>query len=328
MKSSRAILAGLSCVLFISITAQAQNKRTAYVQILNQTNQPIYNVTVMHKYSDVFKDQYTWKQVNPGSKSQGNMTARFNTGAFTTGKDWWIVTWTVANDKNSVMQYTTNPNNFRDVIDVMERGAKVGIPIATTALGVASVGVGPVAGLAIAGGSIIANELAARTMNNESTAGFKQHILRGEDAKQVTQIRIKPNGTVVFRSKSGKSETVSKRKVVRFNVPQQQTQNNNSNNSGQAANGYTVRSVKAGNNGRHATTFQMVGNKQWQEVSATNSNSRFNFAERNRDQWSVYLYDRSRNVHIQLDLYTKEVKYAAGNAKKSPIYKIISSSTR
>ena len=217
MKSKFLVICLLILVGLTQI-GQAQTTRKAKVQVKNSTGTTIYNVTVVHKYSDVHKEKMVWKgELKPGASTPANFTVRFNTGVGTTGKDWWIVSWSESRDANSIVQYTTAPNNFRDIIDLAEKGAKVGIPIATTVLGVASVAAGPVAGLAIAGGSIIANELADKTMNTSKTSGFKQHILRKKDAKKTTVINITKKRKVAFKSPSGKSTTPTKSQVFKFN---------------------------------------------------------------------------------------------------------------
>lgn len=70
--------------------------------------------------------------------------------------------------------------------------------------------------------------------------------------------------------------------------------------------------------------FEQTHNNQWVEYSDHN-NSRFDFLERTRDDWSVYLYDASRDVYIQLDLHRKKVIYRQGNQAAVDIYNIIGS---
>ena len=101
---------------------------------------------------------------------------------------------------------------------LFEKVGKIGIPIATSVLGVASVAAGPVVGLAVAGGSIIANEIAARTFNNESTVGYKKHEFKKEDQNKVTTITIGKKRGVTFKSKSGKSKTGTQKKVMKFKM--------------------------------------------------------------------------------------------------------------
>lgn len=203
--------------LLVCAVAYPQTQRKANVQINNKSGVPIYNVTLVHKYSDNYKDNNIWPVVGNETKSTGTKV-RYNTGFGTTGKDWWLVSWTVELSGQAVMQYTTAPNNFRDIIDVAEKATIKGLPIASSVVSVASVGAGPATSLAIAGGSIIANELVNRTMNTTSTDGFKQHILRDEDANQWTEIIIYGGNRVVFKSPSGKSETVSKSQAFKFDI--------------------------------------------------------------------------------------------------------------
>ena len=86
---------------------------------------------------------------------------------------------------------------------------------------------------------------------------------------------------------------------------------------GKKVKGYNVKKVVHSNQGK----FVKTGNKKWTEYG--NRGPIFTFKERNRDEWSVYLYDRSRNVNIQLDLYRKKVIYSVGNGAKSDLYNII-----
>ena len=47
----------------------AQTKRKAKVQVVNKSGRAIYNVTVFHKYSDIYKDRKTWEgALNSGAK--------------------------------------------------------------------------------------------------------------------------------------------------------------------------------------------------------------------------------------------------------------------
>jgi hypothetical protein len=59
----------------------------------------------------------------------------------------------------------------------------------------------------------------------------------------------------------------------------------------------------------------------WVEKNAAGEVS-FRFDEIGRDEWSVYLRDRSRNVRLQLDLWRKQINYAAGDDPMRPLYAI------
>ncbi len=76
--------------------------------------------------------------------------------------------------------------------------------------------------------------------------------------------------------------------------------------------GTNAKRVGFGNGTSKIGDFVNTGGTGWQEIQF--NGKKFNFVEQNRDEWSVYLKDNSRNIYIQLDLYTKKVKYnAAGD---------------
>jgi len=81
-------------------------------------------------------------------------------------------------------------------------------------------------------------------------------------------------------------------------------------------NGWLVRKVKF-NKG----AFVYQGGKRWVETGK-HHRVRFNFTEVARDDWSVYLVDYSRDVHIQLDLHTRKIMYHTGNNPSTPLYRI------
>lgn len=80
-------------------------------------------------------------------------------------------------------------------------------------------------------------------------------------------------------------------------------------------NGWTVSNVTFGHKrGGSLGNFEYQGNKKWVEKNAKESVG-FRFEEEGRDEWSVYLIDKSRGVKLQLDLHTKKIMYSD---KKSP----------
>lgn len=72
-------------------------------------------------------------------------------------------------------------------------------------------------------------------------------------------------------------------------------------------------------------SFKAIGGRRWAEYNAQGRQV-FTFTETGRDEWSVYLNDRSRNVQLQLDLYRKWVTYGTNGGSKSDLYRITSSS--
>ncbi|MCY0147577.1 MliC family protein [Hoeflea sp. G2-23] len=86
-----------------------------------------------------------------------------------------------------------------------------------------------------------------------------------------------------------------------------------------------------GVNGRNVIEISYPGGKislngkRWTE---RNANGSYKFEETHRDDWSVYLLDRSRNVRLQIDLHRKLVLYAAGNDQMQPLYQIVGATPR
>lgn len=65
--------------------------------------------------------------------------------------------------------------------------------------------------------------------------------------------------------------------------------------------------------------FLHVGNGRWHEFDSTGRVTYY-FQEQARDAWSVYLFDASRNVSLQLDLHRKKILYGVGTAAKTDLY--------
>lgn len=70
-------------------------------------------------------------------------------------------------------------------------------------------------------------------------------------------------------------------------------------------------------------TFDMTSSGAWIETAPLNARA-FTFREDRRDTSSVYLVDDSRNFGIQLDLFTREVKFSStGTGPYSRLYPIV-----
>lgn len=90
-------------------------------------------------------------------------------------------------------------------------------------------------------------------------------------------------------------------------------------------NGFNVTQVTfASSAGVRLGEYRNTSAGAWVETDATGKTT-FNFAESTRDEWSVYLVDRSRNVEIQLDLFKKQVLYAPVGSPRQPLYVITAS---
>jgi hypothetical protein len=94
--------------------------------------------------------------------------------------------------------------------------------------------------------------------------------------------------------------------------------------------GINKHSSRKGVNGRNVKavshsqgSFMALGNGNWQEANDKGETT-FNFKETGRDDWSVYLLDKSRNVTLQLDLHRKMVVYT-DSTQHFDLYPIASS---
>ena len=245
-------LTTFGCIVCIT-SAQAglfETQRKTYVKVSNQSSSTITAVTVSHKYSDEFKNNMMF--IGPVQKGyvlgasnleRGHSNhVDYFTGSGTTGKDWWLVEWST----NNGYLCKTNPNNFRNVFDSFD-GALVDITNASNKMAsifdvkgtvitnaqnqyLEMVGIDPNSVAAdliktqMPGGSwlpspvgnaIVALNISQKTwLNNTTTAGYKQHILRSEDeGKGGIKIQIYDN-EVRFVSPSGVSTTnVSCKKI-------------------------------------------------------------------------------------------------------------------
>jgi len=200
-------------------TSYAVEKKQADVVVSNKTGKTILSVTVAHKYSDEYEHQLDWPGVLANGASTSGQPVTYNTGFGTTGRDWWYVSW-VYTDSSTV--YYSDPNNFRGAIDFMEKASRIAIPVGTsiaaTVFGaVCTAGTagacGPAATAAVvstmaAAGATIASAAAGELLANGGTQGFKQHILRDDDAGKTVTIELEKNNQILITSPSGDSRTV------------------------------------------------------------------------------------------------------------------------
>jgi hypothetical protein len=172
-------------------------ENSAPVVIGNASSRTFRTIGVSHKYSDVYKNQASWNQLAPGPVSSPPLTVQHNTGFGTTGQDWW---WIVAvDDQNNGFQ--TDPSNGRGFWDAVEDSAgDIGDALTELceALAPETEGVGLV-------GAAVTTALTA-ALNSESTAGFKEFLLREGDAAQGVTITV-TDDDVTFSADSGTAET-------------------------------------------------------------------------------------------------------------------------
>jgi hypothetical protein len=191
------VIIGLLFVPAHAITLEEQ--RRAKVVIVNDTGKELAKITVYHKYSNEFKDEFSWENLKAGATSKPHdKPVRFYTGIATTGVDWWIV---VFKDKAG-NEYISNPKNFRKIVDALESILLDSVPMLSSIL------IGP-SGVLIKD----ASEIAARAaLNKEETfskqfgVSFKQHVLRKADADTTIQIILKSHEDegVIIQSVNGR----------------------------------------------------------------------------------------------------------------------------
>lgn len=113
------------------------------------------------------------------------------------------------------------------------------------------------------------------------------------------------------------------RKVVRYSDPQTPIRDQYKIlASSSTLSGWLVSNVVFKENGANIGEYNQSSGKTWQELSLPSRKVAFSFQEQARDDWSVYLYDASRDVNIQLDLHTRKVMYSEGNGSRRPLYTI------
>lgn len=67
--------------------------------------------------------------------------------------------------------------------------------------------------------------------------------------------------------------------------------------------------------------FARTGRGYWTEYGARGE-PRFRFVETHRDEWSVYLHDRSRSMRIQIDVYRRMIRVGEGSRGWRDLYPI------
>lgn len=164
--------------------------RITSVRIVNQSGMNFTSVSVLHKYSDNYKNDYTWHNVESGITTDANMTVDYHTGITTTGKDWWYVMAVTEDGKI----YITDPSNATSLLDVIDK-----------VLGNMSGQLVSPNGKASVPGAVAAAILTA-VINQEGVSGFKQFILREEDEKRPVSITLTPS-EVRFEAQSGTAST-------------------------------------------------------------------------------------------------------------------------
>lgn len=179
--------------------AFCQTTRYAKVIVKNETGHTLNTVSVQHKYSNDPIQKGEWRHI-PNGQFSSSIDVNYRTDLFTTGVDWWIVSWGYEGEDGV---YITDPNNLQSVVDVLFQF----LPELTNFTVNAAcnlVSAGQMTETCSYGAEVISKAVARQP--GDSSAGWKQHILGTEDENQITTIVIKPK-SVEFRSHSGISST-------------------------------------------------------------------------------------------------------------------------
>lgn len=70
--------------------------------------------------------------------------------------------------------------------------------------------------------------------------------------------------------------------------------------------------------------FTLTSNQTWTELNP--DGNKYTFKEVTRDDWSVYMIDRSRDITFQLDLYTKKIYLYYERPNRRVLYLITNAS--
>merc|ERR1719420_2074103 len=94
----------------------------ANVIVSNEMSSPVRDLTVLHKYSNVFRDERTWDNLDSNKATLDPLHARYRTGFGRDGADWWRLTWFSSMDNTA---YETAPGNGQAVVNAVEKLQKI-----------------------------------------------------------------------------------------------------------------------------------------------------------------------------------------------------------
>ena len=172
-------------------------QNTASAVIANTSSRTFVSIGLSHKYSDVYSSKASWETLAPGQTSSPALEVQYNTGFGTTGEDWWFL---LAVDSQGNV-WNTDPDNARWLWDKVDWGiSNFGDAIADMldASGPETLGAGDVAG-------VLLQVLTAAT-NDSSTEGYKEFLLRDEDAGGTVTITL-TDDNIHFAAPSGTADT-------------------------------------------------------------------------------------------------------------------------
>lgn len=201
--------------------------RTARVQLINRTGQQMYNVTIIHKYSDDFTDTYNSNQGTiPNNGKSDEFTVRYKTGmgiidGIHGGQDWWFAHWNSANARGGQYIFIDPDNKALFKIEKWVKDfAEAAATVLTTSVVSGPALMNPVfwTGSGSEIGTVAGN--VTRKISESLIAGgvdgFYKHTLTPEDAHDLVTITIFSDGKVEIDSRSGVTETKYTVKDLKF----------------------------------------------------------------------------------------------------------------
>lgn len=169
--------------------------------------------------------------------------------------------------------------------------------------------------------------------NTETTAttNIQENQLKPDD-KKIDNKSTKSNNQPKDKGTKSSGKTIDNQNGGKVSPPKNTDPGSSKNNGNTTPpptkpaelpkiNGRNVNFVSLTTNGSTTGYFRNTHDGHWDEIRADFSPVS-KFKETDRDDYSVYLYDKSRDVRIQLDLYQKQCFYNAGNDPQSPLYQL------
>lgn len=169
----------------------------AQVVIKNNSSKTFVSIGLSHKYSDVYKNQSTWADLGPGQAGHPPLTVEYNTGFGTTGQDWWYI---LAVDTEGNV-WNTDPSNARWLWDKVDWGLQ---KFGSTIAGWLAAGAPESGGVTLVGAGLL--QVLTMATNDEATTGYKEFLLRSEDAGQTVTITL-TDTNINFSAPSGTADT-------------------------------------------------------------------------------------------------------------------------
>lgn len=167
-------------------------KRQAKARLINNTGRDIVVASIVHKYSNQYRNQKTFSSIRQGNSTEEHLLAEYNTGAFATGRDWWLIAWQY--DSNAL--FYTSANTLGDILDFVAPEIKSNELVNASRQ--------PLAYQPLS--CTLPSLLAKSLLKSNQTPGFKPHSLKAEDHNQFIDIVLDEAGQACIRSVSATSE--------------------------------------------------------------------------------------------------------------------------